>query len=170
MTEISNFTMKALREIASIMPYFTPENMEVIKAYAQAEADALKLSAPEQKKRDEYNALITEVSAKLAALKEAETKNAAKLAEIGDAHAKLLNRETAAQQREDKVGIRETSVEKREKEALKQETGNKNYRDELDRLAASHLQKQKDLQLWEDTLTEQANNFEKAQQLIGKKK
>jgi colicin import membrane protein len=82
MAELSSFTRKVLSELAPALASYTPEN---IKACAKAEAEALKLTEPERKARDEAVAKIEEaaaVSAKLTQEKaeHAESKRAAETA------------------------------------------------------------------------------------------
>lgn len=84
--ELSPLTRRIVGEFITVISQYTPEK---IKECAEAEADALKLTEPEIKKRDECVAIIDSAAVKLKDLKEAEGKHAESLKTIADAQKAL---------------------------------------------------------------------------------
>lgn len=164
--ELSNFTVKVLTEFSEAMASFTPEN---VMAVAKAKAEALKLTDPEQKKRDECIAIIESVTPKLTALEDAKAENAETLKAIEEAHKAFDEREKSVKESEQKISQANALLEAREKAAAKKEDDLDNYSDQLDEKAKGHRAKEKTLADLEASLNEQAASFEQAQKLIKRK-
>jgi chromosome segregation ATPase len=145
---------------------FTPEYIEKM---ARAKAEGLKLTDPEQKKRDEYNATINAASLRLDEVKKASDRHDLKRAELDsfskqlDERKKLLD---AREQRHSEVvsafNIKQTEVASKEKKLS-------GWQEQLEATAKTHVSTEERLKAWESDLNEQAASFEQAQKLIKRK-
>lgn len=170
MTEISNFTMKALKEIASILPYFTPENIALIQSFAQAEADSLKLTAPERAARAEYVAKIVEHDAKLKSLKEAEAKDADTKNQIVIANQELESGRQALKNAKDDHAKAVQSLNDRNIDLVNREQLLALGKNQVDIVSKANESESRRLREWSNELSAQAADFEQATQLIKKRK
>ncbi len=162
MSLADNIALQLVEAIAGC----TPEN---IKKNAIAKAEALKLTEPEQKKRDEAVAILNSVAPKLAELKAAEEKHASAKAEIEKANGLLDARSKAADKRDSDhvtaVANHAAKVKANDDRAAEL----KALADKLESQRKTQENKIGDLQAWEARLTEQQTNWDAAQQLLRKK-
>jgi hypothetical protein len=145
---------------------FTPEYINKIN---KAKADGLKLTEPEQKKRDEYNATINATNIKLDELKKASDRHDLKRAELDGDIKKLTDRVGAIEEREDKAKEREDAVLIREN-AVKIKNGDFIKREsDLEKIKNDQQKEKTRLEILRGELEEQATSFEQAQKLIKRK-
>jgi hypothetical protein len=161
--EMSGFTRKVVGELAEALSQYTPA---YIKACHAAEAEGLKLTEPERKKREECVAIIDSANAKLLEIAKAKSAHEARETLVAEKEKSVSDREEAIRKREGELGAKETAVKNREANALSKERELNAYSDRLDGIATGHSAKAADLKKWEDSLKKQAEAFDQAQSLI----
>ncbi len=165
--ELSNSTIKVLTEITQALQDFTPS---YLIEHAKARAEALKLTEPEKKKRDECVATINSVNGKLEELKQAQSAYDVRLMEITKMQKKLDENKSSLDAREERhsaavsaFNTKQISVTDNEKRLL-------TWQAQLEATARNQKATEERLKAWEIELNEQANNFEQAAiKVIGRK-
>jgi hypothetical protein len=145
---------------------FTPEYLDKIH---QAKAEGLKLTAPEQKKRDEYNATINTTNLKLDELKKASDRHDLKRAELDSTNKQLDERKKLLDVREQRHSDSVTAFNAKQSEAVDKEKKLSDWQLQLETTAKSQKATEERLKAWEADLNEQASSFEQAQKLIKRK-
>lgn len=162
MTIAENVALQLIEAIANC----TPDN--IAKA-GKAKAEALKLTAPEQKIRDEAVATINSVSVQMEELKRAKDAHGLKAAEIASAQTTLDSRKSLLDGREERhaqavaaFNTKQIAIAENEKKLL-------NWQSQLEANATAQKATEERLKTWEADLSEQASGFEQAQKLIKRK-
>lgn len=145
---------------------FTPDYVEKI---AQAKADGLRITEPEQRARDEYNVKIAEHDAKLKALKDAEAKDADTKKQIIVAKQELEAGQQALKRAKDDHAKALQSINDRDADLSGREQALALEKKQVEQVCKANESETKRLKDWADSLAEQADSFDQAQKLIKRK-